>query len=169
MRRACLFGLILMVAGFAAAQNEDCGTAEMVTALPFNTSVDNSAATADGPPGTCNTASATVMENDLWYTFEINSTCDFSITVDPDAGTGYDGIIALYTGSCAGLTEVDCADDPEPQTIDVFGAAPGTTYYLQIGDWGTFAGGGLTTVDIIEVVAGSCGVVPVELMSFEVQ
>ncbi len=169
MKTTFLIGLILMVGGFAAAQNESCATAELVTALPFNTSVDNSTAAADGGPGSCNVASAVVMQNDLWYSFDVNSTCDFSITVDPDAGTGYDGIIALHTGSCAGLTEVACADDPEPQTIDVFGAAPGTTYFLQIGDWGNEPEGGLTTIDIVEVVAGSCGVVPVELMSFEIQ
>jgi hypothetical protein len=169
MKNLVLLGLVLLVASLASAQNETCDTSELVAALPFNTTTDNSAATPDGPPSACNSSSAIVMQNDLWFTFEVNSTCDFSITVDPDAGLGYDGVIALYSGSCASLTEVTCADDPEPQTIDIFGAAPGTTYFLQIGDWGTSAGGGVTTVDIVEVVAGSCGVVPVELMSFEVQ
>ncbi|HSN54823.1 MAG TPA: hypothetical protein VLT32_09125 [Candidatus Sulfomarinibacteraceae bacterium] len=159
---------VILIAGVATAQNEDCASASLIAAFPFNTSIDNSMATASPPPGSCNSSSATVMQNDVWYTFTINSTCDFTITVDPDAGTGYDGIVVLHSGSCASLSEVLCADDPEPQIMNIFGAAPGT-YYLQAGDWGVSPGGGLTTIDIIEVVPGACGVVPVELMTIEVE
>jgi hypothetical protein len=148
--------------------NDDCATAELVAALPFTTTVDNSTAASSPPAGSCNSASATDMQNDVWYTFTVANSCDFTVTIDYDAGGGYDGITALYTGACGGLTEVACGDEPEPNVIDVIGAVPGT-YYLQVGDWGTSPGGGVTDVSIVEAVAGSCGVVPVELLSFGVE
>jgi hypothetical protein len=148
---------------------DDCSTAETVTALPFSTSVDNSTFFASPPSPSCNSSAATTVQNDVWYTFTVQNTCDFTVTVNPDAGTGYDGVVGLWEGSCAALTEVACGDEPEPMVLDVFGAAAGTTYYLQVGDWGTSAGGGLTDIDIVEVVPGSCGVVPVELMSFSIE
>jgi hypothetical protein len=168
MRRLLIFAMLLMIAGTASAQNEDCATASLIAAFPFTTSVDNSAALSSPPAGSCNSSSATVMQNDLWYTFTINSTCDFTITVDPDVGTGYDGIAVLHSGSCASLTEVACGDEPEPMVMNIVGAAPGA-YYLQVGDWGTVPGGGQTSIDIVEAVAGACGVVPVELMRIEVE
>ncbi len=146
--------------------NDDCGIAELVGALPFSATADNTLALPGTEVPSCNSSSATESTNDIWYMWTIENVCDFSVTV---ATVGYDSFGTLYSGSCGTLTEVDCSD-PSPMTFDVFGAQPGTTYYLQIGDWGTTAGvGGANTIDITEVVAGSCGVVPVELVSFAIE
>ena len=146
--------------------NDTCPTATNIAAVPFFTTFDNSLAGADGPPGSsgCNTASATVMQNDVWYSFTPPQDCLLIMDVDPDFGSGYDGIMQIYTGpDCNNLAEfpapgsegVGCFDDPEPYHSE-WGATAGTTYWFQIGDWGTGAGGGLTSFGL-ECIAGSFG------------
>ncbi len=135
--------------------NDTCETAVAIVSLPFFTTVDNSLATAGAPPGTCNTSSATVMQNDVWYSFTPTEDCYLILDVDPDFGDGYDGLMQIYTGpDCNNLTELGglpgeddpgCYDLNEPWHVE-FGATAGLTYWFQIGDWGTSAGGGLTSL-----------------------
>ncbi|MCP4249645.1 MAG: hypothetical protein GY778_21605, partial [bacterium] len=138
--------------------NDTCDTSTSVPGVPYFTTVDNSLAGGDGPPGsgTCNSSSATVMENDVWYDFTPTEDCFLIMDVDPDFGAGYDGIMQVYSGpDCNNLVEfpapggdpppvVGCFDDPEPYHSE-WPATAGTTYWFQIGDWGTGAGGGLTS------------------------
>jgi hypothetical protein len=137
--------------------NDTCPGALDILALPFFTVFDNSNANADGPPGNgCNTASATVMQNDVWFRFTPTEDCLAFLDVDPDFGSGYDGIMQLYTGpDCNNLSPLGgvgeggsgCFDDPEPYSA-IFNATAGTTYWFQVGDWGTGAGGGLTSFNL---------------------
>lgn len=155
MRRMLVWGVGgLACCSLAIAQpaNESCATAEVVAAVPFTTVVDNNLATADGPPGSCNTASAVVMQNDVWYSYTATVDCVLVVDVNPDFGTPtYDGLVAVYASTgCdpnSGLTELACADDPEPQHIEL-NATAGTTYMIQCGDWGISEGGGPTEVRI---------------------
>jgi hypothetical protein len=129
--------------------NDDCADATLIPAVPFWTNLYNGSATADGPPTACNSGSATVMQNSVWYRYVATEDCRLTVDVDPDAGGDtYDGIVGIYSGSsCASLTEITCGDEPEPIHVE-FTASAGTTYWFQIGDWGNVTGGGNTTFSV---------------------
>ena len=136
---------------------DDCGAANLIPSVPFSTTFDNSTALSDGPPGTCNSAAANAMDNDVWFSYKPGTDCELSVTVDPDAsGVGYDGIAAVYRGpDCLNLTELACLDEPEPMVGNVSVTA-GATYWIQMGDWGNFPGGGLTGLDVDCVPKSAC-------------
>jgi hypothetical protein len=124
---------------------EVCDDAIEILSLPFSDVFDNSVYSADGPAGSCNSSSATVMQNDIWYVWTATADCYLTAAVDPAT---YDGITAVYSGpDCLTLTEIACADEPEPHVIE-FHATAGTTYWFQMGDWGTTPGGGITPFDL---------------------
>lgn len=136
--------------------NETCEEATDITSVPYSTSFDNSDATADGPG--CDSF-YTSMQNDVWFTYTATEDCTLIGTVDPDAGAGYDGVMAIWSGAdCNNLTEELCYDDPEPYDI-LLNATAGTTYWFEIGDYGSSPGGGLTTLDldcVTQLPTGAC-------------
>lgn len=119
--------------------NETCSTAEDIV-LDSLFRFDNSLAASGGDPGSCNSTIATDMDNDLWYRWLVPNDMEVMLTADP---TNYDGIVAIYNGTCAALSEIACGDEPEP-IMTTFQATGGDTYYFQFGDWGTALGGGYT-------------------------
>lgn len=148
------------------ATNETCALCTVIPSLPYTDTVNNDTSAAGPPPGSCNIGAATEMQNDIWYCITPTVNCDIDVTVDPDAGAGYDGIAVVHSGaSCAGLTEDQCIDDPEPQVFTTISATAGTTYYIQIGDFGTGEGGGVTTINVSS--PDGCAV-PVQLQTFSV-
>ena len=129
----------------AAPANDFCEDAQEIFDLPFFTEVDNSTATEGTPVGSCNSSSATVTQNDVWYKFVPRRSDSLTFTVEADT---YDTVVTLYSGAdCANLTEVACGDDPEPVVMNV-SVTKGTTYWLQVGDWGTAPGGGVTPISV---------------------
>lgn len=130
---------------------ESCATAAVIPALPFSAAFNNDLFTADGPPGSCNSGAAVVMQNDGWYRWTATETGQLSIALDSPA---YDALIQVYSGAnCAALAQRVCIDEPEPiqTTIPVFA---GVTYWFQTGDWGTTEGGGPTTLDLEFISTG---------------
>ncbi len=135
---------------------DDCGNANAIPNVPFSTTFDNSAALSGGAPGSCNSQTASDMDNDVWFSYTPRTNCDLSVTVNPDAGAGYDGIAAVYEGpDCLNLTELVCLDEPEPMLANVLVKA-GMTYWIQMGDWGTFPTGGVTQLDVDCAPIGAC-------------
>ena len=126
-------------------ENESCATAEVIPSVPVTIYFDNDNATADDPQGSCHyPGPPALMMNDAWYCYTPAEDCYLVMDVDPDYGAGYDAVMAAYMGpDCGNLTEIYCADDPEPYHFEV-AATAGTTYWFQIGDYGTTEGGGLT-------------------------
>ncbi|MFM9957224.1 MAG: dockerin type I repeat-containing protein [Phycisphaerales bacterium] len=131
----------------ALPTNDTCATAKFITTtmLPFSELVNTAAATGDAPPGTCNSGSATVMQNSVWYAFTAVQDC--TVTFKAVDQQNYDVIVAVFTGGCGSLSQLTCADEPEPATI-TFQATQGTTYRFKVGDWGNSAGGGVTEVSL---------------------
>jgi len=142
--------------------NEVCGSANVIDpmSLPFSIQQDNNEALSSPPPGSCNSGSATAMQNDIWYAFTSPVNCDASLSVDYSPGvSGYDGITAIYSGSCGSLTELQCLDSgfgTSDSDASVFAVQSGVTYYIQVGDWGVGEGGGPTQVNF-DCVAGALG------------
>ncbi len=130
----------------APPQNDTCANVRVISTVPYSNTEDNSNAAADGPPGSCNSGSATTMQNSIWYRWTAPTNCTATLRVTDL--TNYDMIVAVYSGaSCASLTQIACGDEPEPIVID-FPATAATTYWFQVGDWGIGAGGGNTQVQL---------------------
>ncbi|MCK4340592.1 MAG: hypothetical protein KAY37_02565 [Phycisphaerae bacterium] len=128
---------------------EMCEEATIIAAVPYFQSVDNDEAAADGPEGTCDKyypTSGGVMQNDVWWVWTADSDCDATLTVTP---TGYDAIVTVRD-NCDDLTELYCADGGGTGEVEaiIFSAANGTTYYFQVGDTGSYEGGGPTLIEL---------------------
>jgi hypothetical protein len=137
--------------------NDTCDDCTVITDadLPFAQTIDTSGAMNEGGlAGSCNSAIAEGMDNDVWYCYTPSEDCFISLGIDYD----YDGLVAIYTGpDCNTLTEIDCID-PQPVST-IIAATAGETYWFQVGDWGTADGGGITdiTLDCFDSIpTGAC-------------
>ncbi len=131
---------------FPPPANDDCGSAQAITSLPFSTSFDNSDATPDGIPGSCNTFSATTMQNSVWFSYTPSASGPYDLLVDNQGA--YDAIVVISEGGCGAQTEIACGDEPEPIEVSL-NLVAGTNYLIQVGDWGSFPGGGVTTLQLV--------------------
>ncbi len=135
---------------------DTCDVATIITAVPYTAIVDTSGATSDPPAGSCNSSGANTagtMDNDTWWTYTPTQDCSLTVAVDYSLGLGsdYDGLTSIYSGpDCNSLTELDCLDSGFSSDDDAtaFSATSGTTYWFQVGDWGTGDGGGSTSLDL---------------------
>ncbi len=134
--------------------NETCGLAAVVASVPYSNQCDNNFNLPSPPPGSCNSGAATVMQNDAWWSYTPQADCLLSFSVDYslNQGSNYDGLTAIYSGpNCNSLTELQCLDSgfgAADADATVFLATGGTTYWFQVGDWGTGEQGGPTLVNI---------------------
>ncbi|OWY21727.1 hypothetical protein C7N43_33105, partial [Sphingobacteriales bacterium UPWRP_1] len=75
---------------------------------------------------------------DVWFQFTVPPSGSFM--VDMLQGTMTDSGLALYSGSCAGLTLLGCDDDSSPNglmsMLSITGQTPGTTIYARVWDYG---------------------------------
>jgi hypothetical protein len=127
---ATLFWFVPAVAASAQPGNDDFEAATPVGAIPFEEVVDVTDATvqADEPDFVC-----APMGNTVWYGLTLEEAMD--VTVDT-AGSDYDTVMAVYTGSDFFDFEViDCVDDTIAglQAAVTFGAEAGVTYWVQVG------------------------------------
>jgi hypothetical protein len=126
---------------------DTCQTAYVVPpTLPFSARVVSSTATAGPPPGSCNEPDAPVMQKDVWFQYTPEQAGTVTVWVQYEL---YNGLTAIYDGtSCTELHEITClnADGQGPFTVDTatLPVDAGTTYWLQIGDYGTNGSGGGT-------------------------
>jgi hypothetical protein len=144
----------------AAPANDDFGNAVVITALPFNHSVNTSEATAaaDDPiVEVCNLGDHTV-----WYRF--TPTGNLRINVNTVASRPDQGI-SVFTGTRGNLTRVGCSDYGGV----TFEAIAGKTYFFMIGTPAGQPGGNLVlnvdvgmevgvTIDPVGTVNPSTGV-----------
>lgn len=134
-----LFGLAFLTATFANAQNDNCSVATSLTVGNDFTSgaitVDNTGATTDGNPSSCNSES----EENIW--FKVTVPPSGNVTIETAAASGSlfdDSVLTVYSGSCGTLTEIDCNDDKDIDNEDYFslislsGQVPGTTLYISV-------------------------------------
>ncbi|GJM25172.1 MAG: hypothetical protein DHS20C16_15870 [Phycisphaerae bacterium] len=128
------------------AVNETCESAIVVDAIPFASAVDNDLSIPNGPVGSCDGFSATdEMQNDIWYEWTADQDCLLDMTVT----SGYDTILVVRD-NCTDLNEIVCIDEngAEGSEAGQISVTNGTTYYFQIGDNGSFEGGGLTEFEL---------------------
>ncbi len=126
--------------------NDDCAGAVALTVnANYNcaavTNATIAGATGSGVTSTC----GGTADDDVWFTFV--ATDDMHrISLDNFTSGTSDMYMSLWTGSCGTLVQVpgSCSD---PESMDVTGLAPGTTYYLQVYTW-TSSGGQTSTFDV---------------------
>ncbi len=136
---ACCFLLFCCTnTAWAQVENDDCGTAELITGL--------STTSPTCVEGTTNGSFAElpfinqlfcqgdvpfpVPASDVWYTFtSIGNLLDVTLEGDMD-----NLMVALYEGDCEGLIGRDCVVSETGDAINVTFApvSPGVTYYLQV-------------------------------------
>lgn len=100
------------------------------------------------------TPSCGSMGEDVWYSFV--APASGSIDISTTAGGVTDGVMALYSGACGSLTQMDCSDDAVGLMPEISNASltPGTTYYIRFWEYG----GGSGTFDIcVTAVAPPAG------------
>jgi len=99
------------------------------------TLVDNSFATDSGEA----TPSCAANDNvpDLWYTLTVPTSGAVTINTSAVTGSNFDdSVMAVYSGTCTGLTEVDCNDDSSASDffseLLLTGQTPGETLYVRV-------------------------------------
>jgi hypothetical protein len=107
--------------------NDDFANATPIGSLPFNDTVDHTAATTQpGEPS----PSCVELPKTVWYAFTPTTTQHVTARTD-QYGPG----LGVYTGSSlTNLTQIGCSQSPYLQPL-VFRAEANTTYYIQLGVW----------------------------------
>ena len=117
--------------------NDTCAAAQVIASLPFNIAVDNSGATPDIDPGTCNTG--TQGNAGVWYVYTATNTGVVTVTETStqDIASGVWSVASAPNGAtdCAGFTATNgtCLN---AETFS-FPVVAGSSYYVQIGSTGT--------------------------------
>jgi len=129
--------------------NDACAAAIAIPNVPYTSPViSNSAATDDGPATTCDGP-----YKNIWWT--VSGVCGSMTASTCNTGTNFDTELAVYTGTCAGLTQVGCNDDAACALSGLYStvtwtATQGTTYYISAGSYWT---GGTTGNIVLSVTA----------------
>ncbi len=72
---------------------------------------------------------------DLWYSVSVPASGAVTVSTSAVAGSGFsDSVMAVYSGTCSGLTELDCNDDSTGlfSEVAITGEAPGTVLYVRV-------------------------------------
>ena len=111
--------------------------------FPYTNTQDTSQATtsADDPDQGCGQG---VNSNSVWYTFTPDT--DGSIDVET-CGSDYDTVLSIFDGTCGAFgSSLACNDDSCDLQSQIVGfpVSAGTTYYVEITDYGSPGGGMLS-------------------------
>jgi hypothetical protein len=139
--------------------NDDCLGALTITAPTYTSNVGTEGASNEGTNGTCNAAGTTGANNSIWYKFTapaagVLNVQDQNYGTYTVTGADPDELLVVYTGTCAGLTQIGCFTDA-PFNVDV-NITAGTTVFVMLGQYGTISGGGWNTLTTSWAVNGTC-------------
>ncbi|MGG5487936.1 T9SS sorting signal type C domain-containing protein [Gaetbulibacter sp. PBL-D1] len=75
-------------------------------------------------------------DDDVWYSFLAVETAH---TISVNAGSIYDLVLEVFSGSCSSLTSIECEDlnypffgDPDNETINLTGLTIGNEYFIRV-------------------------------------
>ena len=131
--------LVLVALGApAAAQNDDCSGAVLVTSgtHPFSTI----GATTSPPAWPCAAGG-----NDIWYRYVAPATGTVEVNL---CGTGYDCAVQAFMGPCNALQPLACNDDTcGLQSVISFQGVTGQVYHIRVGGYSGSTGNGTMTIN----------------------
>ncbi|WP_425077720.1 T9SS sorting signal type C domain-containing protein [Psychroserpens sp. S379A] len=121
----------------APISNDEC-----VDAIELFSDVDCSLVTytnegATGSTGHPAPGCANYLGGDVWFSYVVNDSGEFTITTEPGVMT--DSGMAVYSGTCGSLTLEDCDDDfgtGAMSTITLTGRTPGEIIYIRLWEYG---------------------------------
>ncbi|RTY95086.1 T9SS type A sorting domain-containing protein [Flavobacterium sp. GT3R68] len=134
--------------------NDTCSSA---TSLTVSNSFANGAkagtilgaTTTSGLTPSCQSS----VGDDVWYSVIVPTTGSMTIEIQSGATNGMtDSVIAAYSGTCSGLTQVGCDDDSgtgNMSLLSIAGRVPGSTLYIAVWKFGT----GTSTNDQFQIAA----------------
>ena len=133
------------VPGVAAGPtNDDCTGATALTvssSCTVVTSTNASATASTAPTPSCFTTPAS---SDVWFTAVVPSNGTLTVATSAITGSALnDTGLALYSGTCTGLTEIGCNDDIDFAGGNYFSSATatgltaGSTVYVRVWSYGT--------------------------------
>ncbi|MEI7771480.1 MAG: Ig-like domain-containing protein [Chloroflexales bacterium] len=125
----------------AVPTNDDFDTPLAITTFPASNSLDTSAATlaSDDPLSGCGSG---LNNASVWYRLVIPGKGRVTINT---VGSGYDTVLAVYTGTRGTLSSIGCNDDAAGARTSSLSFSPqgSTTYWLEVSAYGSGSGGSL--------------------------
>jgi hypothetical protein len=137
--------------------NDDCGSAISIASLPYTSpAIGNGAATTDGPATTCDGP-----YRNIWWV--VSGVCGTMTASTCNTGTNFDTELAVFSGTCTGLTQVGCNDDAACALSGLYStvtwtATQGTTYYIAAGSYFTSGTTGNIVLSVTAVDGDNDGI-----------
>lgn len=139
-------GVDIVLNAILPPANDACADATAIAAFPFDDAEHTAGASrgAGDPIQRCTPGTATANANSVWYRF--TAPAGGTVTVST-AGSDYDTVLSAYTGTCDTLASVACDDDVASGTDLTsaigFAVSAGTTYLIEVTQYGSSGGGAL--------------------------
>ena len=133
--------LVFTMDTFQEAPNDDCEDATPLgrSDLPFMDIADARGAGSElsEPETTCGSTSTPEGSHSVYYSFKNDSTLPLEMELST-AGSEYDTVLQVYTGSCPSTLPEACDDDSGPGLTSelTLSAQPGATYLIKVSSWG---------------------------------
>ena len=123
---------------FAQPANDDPCNAIPLTAAATCTYTTYTNALATGSTGVPAPGCANYLGGDVWFTVVVPA--GGGVIIDGQTGVVTDGGMAIYQGTCTGLTLISCDDDSSPNglmpQITASGLTPGSTIWVRFWEYG---------------------------------
>ncbi|EGV43707.1 BspA family leucine-rich repeat surface protein [Bizionia argentinensis JUB59] len=121
---------------FCPPPSNDC-----INSIPLSCGDSVAGTTLSATNSGMGSASCSVgTQKDVFYTLDVLENNEYTVTV---VGANYDAVLAIYSGACGSLTEIDCVDngftDGVEETI-TFTAAATEALIIRTYDWSSSAG-----------------------------
>lgn len=114
-----------------APANDDCANAAELTVNPnllCDVVTSGTTISATQSTETAPSCAATGVNDDVWFKFTATST-SHRITIRNIVGATQDMAMAVYTGACGDLVQVQCSD---PEVMNLSGLTAGTEYKVRV-------------------------------------
>lgn len=135
--RLTLYFLILNLSNSILAQSDDpCGSPLLTVGASCAYTLGTNA-TATASAGVPAPGCASYSGGDVWY--QVTVPAGGALTVETATGVITDGGMAIYSGTCASLTLIECDDDDGPGTMSLItltGQTPGATLFVRVWEYG---------------------------------